>query len=129
MARVLLVDDESALRSALRQYLEFSGFEVDDIDNADDALASMRANPPDIVISDVLMPARDGLSLCREIRSDPELARLPFLFITARSMRSELYDEMMRLGDGCIIKPFEPEALVATIDRVISVREPGDRGR
>lgn len=129
MARVLLVDDESALRSALRQYLEFSGFEVDDIDNADDALAGMRANAPDIVISDVLMPARDGLSLCREVRSDPALANIPFLFITARSMRTELYDEMMRLGDGCVVKPFEPDALVATIDRVLSVRGRGEGRR
>jgi DNA-binding response OmpR family regulator len=124
MARVLLVDDESALRSALRQYLEFSGHSVIEAHDGDAALEIVRADRPDIVVSDVLMPARDGLSLCREMRADPALADVPFLFITARSTQSDLYDEMQRIGDGCIVKPFEPEDLVATIDRVVA-REAG----
>jgi DNA-binding response OmpR family regulator len=124
MARVLLVDDESALRSALRQYLEFSGHSVIEAHDGDAALEIVRADRPDIVVSDMLMPARDGLSLCREMRADPALADVPFLFITARSTQSDLYDEMQRIGDGCIVKPFEPEDLVATIDRVVA-REAG----
>jgi len=120
MARVLLVDDEPMLRSALRQYLEFSGHTVTDARDGDDALALMRSELPDIVVSDVLMPMRDGLSLCREVRADPKLAGVPFLFITARSTRTDLYEEMARIGDGCVVKPFEPEQLIDTIERVLS---------
>ena len=120
MARVLLVDDEPMLRSALRQYLEFSGHVVDEACDGDDALAAARATPPDIIVSDVLMPAKDGLALCRELRADPSLARIPLLFITARSTRSDLFAELTRLGDGCVVKPFEPDELVATIDRVVA---------
>lgn len=119
MARVLLVDDEPMLRMALRQYLEFAGHSVEEAYDGDDALARVRSNPPDIVISDVLMPARDGMSLCRELRGDPNLAGMPFLFITARNTQADLYEEMERIGDGCVIKPFEPDHLLAAIDRVV----------
>jgi DNA-binding response OmpR family regulator len=119
MARVLLVDDEPMLRVALRQYLEFCGHVVDEASDGEAALARVRASRPDIVISDVLMPLRDGMSLCREMRDDPNVADVPFLFITARNTQAELYDEMERIGDGCVIKPFEPEQLIAAIDRAV----------
>ena len=63
MARVLLVDDEPVLRSALRQYLEFAGHDVDEAPDGDDALVQARRQRPDIIVSDVLMPGRDGMSL------------------------------------------------------------------
>jgi len=119
MARVLLVDDEPVLRMALRQYLEFSGHVVDEAFDGDDALARLRRQRPDIVISDVLMPHRDGLSLCREMRDDPTFADVPFLFITARNTQAELHKEMERIGAGCVIKPFEPDQLLAAIDRAV----------
>lgn len=119
MARVLLVDDEPMLRMALRQYLEFSGHSVEEAMDGDEALASVRKRRPDIVISDVLMPARDGMSLCRELRDDPVYADVPFLFITARNTQSELFAEMQRIGDGCVVKPFEPDQLLAAIDRAV----------
>jgi CheY-like chemotaxis protein len=119
MARVLLVDDEPILRMALRQYLEFCGHVVDEAFDGDDALVRVRALCPDIVISDVLMPQRDGMSLCRELRDDPKFAEVPFLFITARNTQAELHEEMERIGDGCVIKPFEPDQLLAAIDRAV----------
>jgi CheY-like chemotaxis protein len=119
MARVLLVDDEPILRMALRRYLEFCGHVVDEAFDGEDALVHVRALCPDIVISDVLMPQRDGMSLCRELRDDPKFAEVPFLFITARNTQAELYEEMERIGDGCVIKPFEPDQLLAAIDRAV----------
>jgi two-component system response regulator MprA len=120
VAHVLLVDDEPVLRMALRQYLEFAGHTVDEASDGDDALASIRRDPPDIVISDVLMPRRDGMSLCRELRGDPVYAALPFLFITARNTHADLLDEMQRIGDGCVVKPFEPDHLLDAIDRAVN---------
>ena len=119
MARVLLVDDEPMLRSALRQYLEFAGHDVDEAPDGDDALVLARRQRPDIVVSDVLMPGRDGMSLCRELRADPEFADVPFLFITARSTQSDLFDEIERIGGGCVTKPFEPDHLLAAIDDAV----------
>jgi len=119
MANVLLVDDEPMLRMALRQYLEFAGHTVEEAQDGEDALACLRRNRPDIVVSDVLMPARDGMSLCRVMRGDPQTANVPFLFITARGTQAELFEEMQRLGDGCVIKPFEPDELLAKIQLVV----------
>lgn len=119
MALVLLVDDEPMLRSALRQYLEFAGHSVDEALDGDDALVKARARRPDIIVSDVLMPRRDGMSLCREVRADPALAGVPFLFITARSTQSEVYREIERIGAGCVTKPFEPDHLLAVIDDAV----------
>lgn len=119
MARVLLVDDEPMLRSALRQYLEFAGHDVDEAPDGDDALVQARRQRPDIIVSDVLMPGRDGMSLCRELRTDPELADVPFLFITARNTQSDLFDEIARIGAGCVTKPFEPDHLLAAIDDAV----------
>lgn len=124
MARILLVDDEPMLRSALRQYLEFSGHEVEEAGDGNDALELLRNGVPDIVISDVLMPARDGMSLCRALRADAALANVPFLFMTARGTQPELYQEMVQIGDGCIVKPFEPSDLLAEIARAIVERRP-----
>jgi two-component system OmpR family response regulator len=73
------------------------------------------------------MPMRDGMSLCRAMRADPALADLPFLFITARSTQAELYQEMERIGDGCVVKPFEPDDLLATIARVVAKRAASNR--
>lgn len=120
MAHVLLVDDEPMLRTVLRQYLEFAGYSVEEAYDGQDALERLRRSRPDIVISDVLMPMRDGMSLCREMRADPALADVPFLFITARSTQTELYQEMERIGDGCVVKPFEPDDLLATIAHVVA---------
>lgn len=119
MARVLLVDDEPMLRSALRQYLEFAGHDVDEAPDGDDALEQVRRQRPDIIVSDVLMPGRDGMSLCRELRADPEFADVPFLFITARNTQSDLFDEIARVGAGCVTKPFEPDHLLAAIDDAV----------
>ena len=119
MARVLLVDDEPMLRSALRQYLEFAGHDVDEAPDGDDALVQARRRRPDIIVSDILMPGRDGMSLCRELRADPEFADVPFLFITARNTHSDIFDEIERIGAGCVTKPFEPDLLLAAIDGAV----------
>jgi DNA-binding response OmpR family regulator len=119
MARVLLVDDEPMLRMALKQYLEFAGHVVEEAFDGEDALVRARLNCPDIVISDVLMPTRDGMSLCRELRADPQLSSVPFLFITARNTQSDFFAEMERIGNGCVVKPFDPDQLLSAIDRAI----------
>jgi two-component system, OmpR family, phosphate regulon response regulator PhoB len=119
MARVLLVDDEPMLRMALRELLEFAGYAVEEAHDGDEALERARRTRPDIVVSDVLMPQRDGMSLCRELRADPQLADVPVLFITARNTQSELYDEIGRIADGCVVKPFEPDHLLEAIDRAM----------
>jgi two-component system alkaline phosphatase synthesis response regulator PhoP len=120
MKLILLVDDEPVLRSVLRQFLEFSGYEVVEAGNGAGALALARQRRPDIVLTDLLMPHKDGLDFCRELRTDPELFDVPVLFVTARITDIAQRAEMDRVGDGFVVKPFEPDHLLRVIDTLLA---------
>jgi DNA-binding response OmpR family regulator len=80
-ARVLVVDDDPALRDLLREYLGVSGFQVDGADGGDQMRQRMAAAPPDIVVLDIMLPGEDGLSLARTLRRQ---SNLPILMLSAR---------------------------------------------
>jgi CheY-like chemotaxis protein len=122
MSTVLLVDDEPHLRSVLCEYLKFAGHSVIECRDGDQAFECLKAQHIDIVVSDVLMPGMDGLALCGAMKTDPQLASIPFLFVTARSVDAEMQVEMDRIGDGSLLKPFEPAALLAAIQTAIGRR-------
>jgi CheY-like chemotaxis protein len=117
---ILLVDDEPVLRSVLRQFLEFSGYEVVEAGDGAGALALARERRPDIVLTDLLMPQQDGLDFCRELRSDAELFDVPVLFVTARNADVAQREEMERVGNGFVVKPFEPDHLLRTIASLLA---------
>ena len=123
MADILLVDDEPLLRSVLCEYLKFAGHNVTECRDGDEALERLRDSRVDLVVSDVLMPGMDGLALCGAMRTDPSLARIPVLFVTARNVDVGMQAEMDRIGDGSLHKPFEPAALLAAIDAAITKRK------
>ncbi len=80
---VLIVDDNSANLYLLKNLLEEEGIGVVAAENGKDALNKARANPPDLIISDILMPVMDGYTLCRQCKLDERLQRIPFVFYTA----------------------------------------------
>ncbi|HLJ84508.1 MAG TPA: response regulator [Candidatus Eremiobacteraceae bacterium] len=120
MRRVLLVDDEPVLRSVVRQFLEFSGYEVAEAADGRHALALARERPPEIVLTDLLMPNIDGLDFCRALRSDAATRDVPVIFVTARNADALQRAEMARLGNGFIMKPFEPDDLLKIIDEILT---------
>jgi CheY-like chemotaxis protein len=117
--KILLVDDEPVLRSVMRQFLEFSGYEVVEAGDGAGALELARKGRPDIVLTDLLMPQKDGLDFCRELRSEPDLFDVPVLFVTARNTDLAQRAEMERVGDGFVVKPFEPDHLLRTIESLL----------
>ena len=110
------------LRSVLCAYLRFAGHAVIECRDGDEALERLRDSSVDIVVSDVLMPGMDGLALCGAMRAIPNLAGIPVLFVTARSVDASMQAEMDRIGDGSVLKPFEPDALLAAIGTAIAKR-------
>ena len=119
MKQILLVDDEPVLRSVMRQFLEFSGYEVVEAGDGAGALALARQRRPDIVLTDLLMPQKDGLDFCRELRSDPDLFDVPVLFVTARNADVAQRAEMDQIGNGFVVKPFEPDHLLRIIETLL----------
>ncbi|MEM6783154.1 MAG: ATP-binding protein [Bacteroidota bacterium] len=120
---VLVVDDHADIRAYLRSHLERHGpYRVLEAEDGEAALALVRARLPDLIVSDVMMPRRDGFSLLEALRTDPETDFLPILLLTARA---EAEDRLAGLGlgaDDYLTKPFDARELTARVDNLIAQR-------
>jgi two-component system OmpR family response regulator len=112
--RILYIEDETDLQWLVKQILEsIGGFEVLVCGSGAEGLRCMETFRPDLVLLDVMMPEMDGPSVLRALRSRPESAAVPVVFLTARTQAS---DEYLELGaHGMIAKPFEPNGLVEQV--------------
>ncbi len=119
-AHILIVDDSSTNLYMLESLLKGHGFDVTSAENGKDALEKARLTPPDLVVTDILMPVMDGYALCREWKSDETLKEIPLIFYTATYTESK--DEAFALGLGAdrfILKPEEPDVLIAELREVL----------
>jgi two-component system, OmpR family, response regulator len=114
--RLLLVDDESALREPLAEYLSRQGFAIIQAGSAADARSRLKEGTPDLVLLDIMMPGEDGLSLCRHL---VEAKQIPVIFLTARGEATDRIVGLEIGADDYIVKPFEPRELVARIRSVL----------
>ncbi len=126
MTRVLIVEDDPAWRYLLQTLLEINGYEVDLALNGKEALALAGEEPPQLIISDILMPEMDGFTLCRNWKRDPHLRNIPFVFYTATYTDHEDEAFALSLGaDKFIPKPTEPEKFLTAIRQILSDYEDG----
>lgn len=121
-AQLLLVDDEPGLREAVKDYLEESGFKVQVASNAREGWELMQQNPPELVISDIMMPQVDGYQFLKQLREDPRFASLPVIFLTAKGMTSDRIQGYQAGVDGYLPKPFDPDELVAIVENLLARR-------
>ncbi|MBO2454657.1 response regulator transcription factor [Actinomadura barringtoniae] len=112
-ARLLVVDDEPAVRESLISSLEFEGYAVEEASDGAMALERVRADEPDLVVLDVLMPRMDGLTACRRMRAAG--ARMPVLMLTARDMVGDRVTGLDAGADDYLVKPFELDELLARV--------------
>ncbi|MDO1477822.1 ATP-binding protein [Rhodococcus ruber] len=112
---ILLVEDNADMRDHLLGLLTAQGWHVDATADAESALERIRAELPDLLLTDVMLPGRSGLSLLQDVRDDERLARLPVILLTARA-GSESAVEGLRAGaDDYVVKPFHPSELTARV--------------
>lgn len=119
MAHILIVDDIEANRYLLSTLLSGYGHRVEVASQGVEALAQARAAPPDMVISDLLMPVMDGYTLLTQWKQDPVLSRIPFVVYTATY--TGVQDERLALdlgADAFIVKPCEPEELITRLEGI-----------
>lgn len=114
--KLLLVDDEAALREPLGEYLSRQGFEVLQSSSAAEARSRLRDGKFDLVLLDIMMPGEDGLSLCRHL---VEAHDIPVIFLTARGEATDRIVGLEIGADDYVVKPFEPRELVARIRSVL----------
>ncbi len=116
MYHILVVDDESRIRSIIRKYAEFEGHEVTEACDGMEAVLLCRKNTYDLIIMDIMMPELDGFSACREIR---KVTQTPIIMLSARG---EEYDRIngFEVGvDDYVTKPFSPKELMLRVDAIM----------
>ena len=131
MADILVVDDNRANREALASLLEVAGHSARRAASARQALESALAGPPDLVISDVLMPGMDGYVLVRELRGDPRTAALPVIFYTAYFAGQDAQDLAQAHGVArVLVKPSDNDFILRTVAEVLgeTTRRPAAAG-
>ncbi|MGH3743949.1 MAG: MtrAB system response regulator MtrA [Mycobacteriales bacterium] len=111
-ARVLVVDDDQALAEMLGIVLRASDFEASFVADGDRALGAFRAVRPDIVLLDLMLPGRDGVDVCRDIRAE---SHVPIVMLTAKSDTLDVVAGLEAGADDYVVKPFKPAELVARI--------------
>lgn len=123
MERVLVVDDEAKIRTIIRKYGEFEGYEIVEASDGMEAVRICREQDFDLIILDIMMPELDGFSTCREIR---KFKNTPVIMLSARG---EEYDKIhgFELGiDDYVVKPFSPRELMMRVKVVIGRNAPKD---
>ncbi|WP_460355113.1 SpoIIE family protein phosphatase [Mycobacterium sp. ZZG] len=114
-ARVLVADDNADMREYLSRLLRSDGYRVEAVVDGHTALEAIRASPPDLVISDVMMPRLDGLGLVAELRADRRTAALPVLLLSARAGQEASIDGLRAGADDYLVKPFAAAELLARV--------------
>ncbi|ERK17664.1 DNA-binding heavy metal response regulator [Pantoea sp. AS-PWVM4] len=115
---ILVVDDDRDIRELITDYLVKSGYRATGAANGREMRAVLAANAIDLVVLDIMMPGDDGLTLCRQLRSDPQ-RNLPILMLTARSEDSDRILGLEMGADDYLIKPFVARELLARIKAIL----------
>ncbi|HWM40729.1 MAG TPA: response regulator transcription factor [Streptomyces sp.] len=121
--RVLVVDDDAAIRRSLRRGLRLNGFTVDLAEGGRRALARVRQQPADVVVLDISMPDIDGIQVCRALRRDGD--DVPVLMLSALDETADRIAGLQAGGDDYLIKPFALQELVLRLDALLRRRAPG----
>jgi two-component system response regulator MprA len=122
-----VVDDEPALRDALRRALKVEGYQVDLASDGREALGKLIDSPPDAVVLDILMPEIDGLEVCRRLRALGD--RTPVLMLTARDAVTDRVEGLDAGADDYLVKPFALEELLARVRALLRRTTSGGGGR
>lgn len=127
MPRVLIVDDEPALRESLRAGLELAGYEVHEASDGAEGLEQAVRHLPDAIFLDIRMPGLSGYEVCTRLRANPATRRIPVVFLTAVD-DEELSRHVRKAGGtACLIKPFRLPEITALAQWLIA-HAPGEAG-
>ena len=129
---ILVVDDEPGIRLYLKRLLGNAGFVVRTAADGNEAVASIEAEPPDLVILDVMVGGRDGYEICETIRQHPDRAGIKVVMLSAKSRAIEIEKGMALGADAYLTKPFSMDELRETVHRLLADAEDagkhGDQG-
>ncbi|MEH1841864.1 MAG: ATP-binding protein [Nostoc sp.] len=114
--RILLVDDNADMRDYLKKRLLQERWQVEAVKNGVDALTAISLQPPDLILTDVMMPEMDGFQLLRALRADPKTKGLPIMLLSVRAGEEAAIEGLRAGADDYLIKPFSAQELIARVD-------------
>jgi len=126
--RILVAEDSPTQAERIRLVLEEAGYEVELAGSGREGVDKTWASPPDLIISDVVMPEIDGFAFCQVVKSDPGLRRIPFALLTGQRTPGDILRGIEVGADNFITKPFEDEVLLARVGRIFENLERRRRG-
>ena len=118
--KILIVDVDADMRKAVRLALECHGHVVREFGNGIEALKHARAGHPDLIVLDVNLPGVDGYEICYLVKSAPELRHTRVIMLTVRDQEADIAAGRGALADAYLIKPFDPDRLLAAITNLTS---------
>ncbi|MCK4951459.1 MAG: response regulator [Gammaproteobacteria bacterium] len=119
MASILTVDDSASMRQMIAMTLKGAGHDVQEACDGAEALKIAKANKFNLVVTDINMPNMDGIELTKELRSLPDYKFIPILTLTTESSADKKTEGKAAGATGWIVKPFNPEQLLATVTKVL----------
>jgi DNA-binding response OmpR family regulator len=117
VSKVLVVDDDPVILRLLRVNFEMEGYRVATAADGLEGLASVRADRPHVIVSDIMMPKLDGLGFAAALKADPALATIPIVLLSAKAQNADI-DAGLDIADDYVTKPFDPLEL---LDRVAAL--------
>jgi two-component system, OmpR family, alkaline phosphatase synthesis response regulator PhoP len=124
LKRILIIEDDRDIVELVRYNLTSEGFEVNSAADGISGLAQLRKAAPDMLLLDLMLPKMPGLEVCKEVRRDPGLNRLPILMLTARGEEADRVVGLEMGADDYVTKPFSPRELVARVKALLRRTEP-----
>ncbi len=121
--QLLLIDDDPNLVLLVKDYLELRGYSVITAKNGRDALKVFEKDMPNLIICDVMMPEMDGYAFVKKVRENPQTSWLPVLFLSAKGQSQDRVIGLSKGADVYMVKPFEPDELVAQIEASLKQSE------
>jgi len=119
MTKILVADDDPIFLQFTRSLLEDRGYEVVTADDGEKAMAAVRVELPDLVVTDLVMPYRNGLEIVREMRGDPALARIPVIIISMKDKELDIVHGLEEGADDYVVKPVHALELAARIKKLL----------